>query len=132
MSFVNHFEYSEKLKKAIKKYMEIKEGEQTMNEIEFIRKKLPQSELLCQLAEEADELAQAALKLRRAMTGWNPTPVSEEEAIANVLEECADVSNCLVWLGFDTSLNRMAIALTMKEKCERCVERLGGVLDERD
>lgn len=32
---------------------------------------LPKEELLCQLAEECTELAQAALKLRRAITGVN-------------------------------------------------------------
>lgn len=34
------------------------------------------TDLLCQLAEEASELAQAALKLKRAMEGTNPTPMS--------------------------------------------------------
>lgn len=35
---------------------------------------LPKTEILAQLAEEASELAQAALKLRRALDGTNPTP----------------------------------------------------------
>lgn len=35
---------------------------------------LPREEILAQLAEEASELAQAALKLRRALNGTNPTP----------------------------------------------------------
>ena len=33
---------------------------------------LPKTEILAQLAEEASELAQAALKLRRALDGTNP------------------------------------------------------------
>ncbi len=52
---------------------------------------LPKTEILAQLAEEASELAQAALKLRRALDGKNPTPKSVEECEANLLEETADV-----------------------------------------
>ena len=44
---------------------------------------LPEEELLAQLAEECSEAAKAALKLRRARDGVNPTPVSEEEAFSN-------------------------------------------------
>lgn len=40
---------------------------------------LSREELLAQLAEECSEAAQAALKLRRAGSGENPTPVSEED-----------------------------------------------------
>lgn len=39
---------------------------------------LGMNEILCQLAEEASELAQAALKLRRAYDGKNPTPKTVE------------------------------------------------------
>lgn len=48
---------------------------------------LPKTEILAQLAEEASELAQAALKLRRALDGTNPTPKSVEECEANLIEE---------------------------------------------
>lgn len=34
----------------------------------------PKAEVLAQMAEELTEAAQAALKLRRAMDGANPTP----------------------------------------------------------
>lgn len=47
---------------------------------------LTQAELLCQLAEESAELAQAALKERRALEDDNPTPVSYTDAHANLLE----------------------------------------------
>lgn len=40
---------------------------------------LPKTEILAQLAEKASELAQAALKLRRALDGTNPTPKSVAE-----------------------------------------------------
>lgn len=63
-----------------------------MTDIEYIAQKLSQEDILCQLAEEASELAQAALKLRRVITGTNPTPVSEDEALRNLHEEIIDVS----------------------------------------
>nr|DAG20119.1 MAG TPA: hypothetical protein [Caudoviricetes sp.] len=46
---------------------------------------------MAQLAEEASELAQAALKLRRALDGTSPTPKSVAECEANLIEEWADV-----------------------------------------
>ena len=52
---------------------------------------LPKTEILAQLAEEASELAQAALKLRRALDGTNPTPKSVEECEENLIEELADI-----------------------------------------
>ena len=56
---------------------------------------LTQGELLAMLTEEAAELAQAALKLRRALEGQNPTPVGVKDAMANLDEEIADVELCL-------------------------------------
>lgn len=60
---------------------------------EKIKQHIPQDELLAQLAEECAELSQAALKLRRALTGINPTPVTVEEARKNLVEEIADILN---------------------------------------
>lgn len=65
---------------------------------------LPKTEILAQLAEEASELAQAALKLRRALDGTNPTPKSVAECEANLMEEFSDISNavtalCDAWFG---------------------------------
>lgn len=59
---------------------------------------LPEEELLAQLAEERSEAAKAALKLRRARDGVNPTPVSEEEAFSNLVEELADIYLCSIVL----------------------------------
>lgn len=56
-----------------------------------IRDLLPETELLTQLAEEAAELAQAALKLRRALDGTNPTPKSVSECREALREEYTDV-----------------------------------------
>ena len=67
---------------------------------------LPKTEILANAAEEASELAQAALKLRRALDGTNPTPKSVAECEANLMEEIADINNvirvlCDAWFGND-------------------------------
>ena len=63
--------------------------------IETISGKLPLDEVLAQLAEESAELAQAALKLRRAYSAINPTPVTAGQAEDALAEEIADVTVCL-------------------------------------
>ena len=69
-----------------------------MNEYEYISKKVPEGALLCQIAEEAAEPAQAALKYRRTLSEENPTPVQAVEALRHLLEEAADVQLALdVW-----------------------------------
>lgn len=55
---------------------------------------LPPDEVLAQMAEELTEMAQACLKLRRALTGINPTPITVGECRRNLLEEYADVLVC--------------------------------------
>jgi hypothetical protein len=52
---------------------------------------LPETEILAQLAEKSSKLAQAALELRRALDGKNPTPKSVEECEETLLEELADI-----------------------------------------
>lgn len=59
---------------------------------------LHEDELLAQLAEECSEAAKAALKLRRVRNGANPTPVSEEDAFSNLVEELADIYLCSIVL----------------------------------
>lgn len=58
-------------------------------------------ELLAGLAEEATELAQAALKMRRTLDKSNPTPMTTGDASRNLNEEFADVLLCAAVLGFD-------------------------------
>lgn len=62
---------------------------------------LPAEELLCQLAEEAAELSQAALKMRRCLDGTNPSRVPKEDAWKQLFEEVADVWLSLKALGLD-------------------------------
>ena len=95
--------------------------------ISHIQKKLSVPELLCQLSEEASELAKAALKLRRAITGDNPTPVTPEQARKDLLEEVADVFLCLRTL--EIPLDPAAYYQTMNAKDHRWSERLSKVQD---
>lgn len=72
---------------------------------------LPKTEILAQLAEEASELTQVALELRRALDGTNPTPKSVAQCEANLMEEFADISNavtalCDAWFGDDLDSER--------------------------
>ena len=55
--------------------------------------------MLEQLAEEAAELAQAALKAARIERGENPTPVTKEEAEKHLIEGYTDVRQCATELG---------------------------------
>ena len=56
-----------------------------------IKNRIGEPACLEQLAEEAAELAQAALKLARIKRGENPTPVDESDAMDNLFEELSDV-----------------------------------------
>ena len=95
-----------------------------MDALEVIRENLTQEELLAQLAEEAVELAHAALKLRRVYDGANPTPVKRSDAFANLKEEIADVQLLLRVLELDR--HRMECDRIAEKKLERWVQRLEG------
>lgn len=69
-----------------------------------------------QLAEECAELGKAALKMARVLRKENPTPVTEDEARAMVLEEAADVLNCMDEVG---ALDRLETSYIAYEKRER-------------
>ncbi len=78
------------------------------------------TELLAGVAEEAAELAQAALKLRRAYDGTNPTPKPINEAIDAFEEEIADVQLYLDMIAY----SRKHVAEIKKIKKERWQTRL--------
>lgn len=71
-----------------------------------------------QLAEESAELAKAALKKARILRGENPTPITTEEANANVQEEFSDVITCAEELGLKEDRDMM------KMKKLRFLERI--------
>lgn len=68
-------------------------------DFEVIRESLPAGELLAQLAEEAAELAQAALKFRRVLDGRSRSPVSFRDGLDSLREELAGVNVCIRALG---------------------------------
>ncbi len=86
---------------------------------------LPKTEILARLAEKASKLAQAALKLRRALDGTNPTPKSVKECRKAFEEEYADVMVCMTALGFsDDRKAYKRIGIIASEKYYRWLHRL--------
>ncbi len=82
---------------------------------------LSEATRLEQLAEEATELAHAALKLARIRRGENPTPTEKHEASRALLEEFADVLLCSACVGLRTDDKRVGEIYNRKLKrwCER-------------
>lgn len=85
---------------------------------------LDDKELLCQLAEEAAELSQAALKLRRAIDGKNPTPKTIADCETSLDEEIADVALCLNEFGFQSDKHLFIQSEIMEAKRKRWLSRL--------
>lgn len=85
-------------------------------------------ELLAGLAEEAAELAQAALKYRRTFDNINPTPVTGPEAREKLLEEIADVELYLdqLQLGYRFKGVNWRINAIKERKLQRWLERIKG------
>ncbi len=92
--------------------------------IDMIREAVPLEELLCQLAEEAAELSQAALKMRRTLSNMNPTPVNRKTAEEAILEEIADVKLCLHVCGFEKVRDKIEVNRIISAKAERWRQRL--------
>lgn len=79
-----------------------------------------------QLAEEATELAQAALKHARKLRGENYTPKKDEELIHNVIEEYTDVIVCAMCLDLNPDFE------IMFSKMKRWEERIQNVNSNND
>ena len=103
--------------------------------IKYIRKNLSEREMLEQLAEEASELSQAALKLIRAKKlSNNVTPKTEQEAVLALAEEITD---CCIVIDLVCAQNWEVIGaiqennfakgddVTSNPKWKRWAERLG-------
>jgi len=103
-------------------------------DIDYIVNILSTPAILGQVAEEADELGQAALKLQRILMDENPTPVTEPEAKTALIEEIADVFCCL-----EAIVQKVGISYTLdidplipekaRRWAERILEKLEGVPD---
>ena len=87
--------------------------------------KIGAAAMLEQLAEEATELAHAALKLARIERGENPTPVLKEVAMDHLIEEYTDVVQCAEELRLvpnreQIKLKKMRFEERGKEEHENC------------
>jgi NTP pyrophosphatase (non-canonical NTP hydrolase) len=92
--------------------------------IDVIREMMPLEEKMAQLAEEASELAQAALKYRRTLSNANPTPITRREAEEKLLEEIADVKLCLHVSGFEAVRHKIQVNRMITAKSQRWLQRL--------
>lgn len=92
-------------------------------EVEKIRARLKERDLLLQLAEESAELAQAALKTARVLAKTNPTPVTFEGAWDNLVEEYADV--LLSARAMAIRPTDAEVVVVMDKKSRRWASRLG-------
>lgn len=88
--------------------------------INHIAKEVGVAALYENLAEEAIELAHAALKTARALRNENPTPVTTNEADNHVLKELQDVYLLVLWLYGDFKYD----IKTMGEKQARAIRRI--------
>ena len=97
---------------------------------EYVFKTLPMRDKLEQLAEEASELSQAALKVIRATNqSDNHTPVSKKEACDNLVEEFGDVVACYSIIA---KTKRELETLDANDpKWKRWAERLGYKEDDK-
>lgn len=111
--------------------MEIAIPEELYHLIGEIEERVDTDNQLTQLAEEAAELSQAALKYRRALqtARWDeyisPTPKTSREAMDNLLEEIADVALCVMVLGIPGLPDKI-----MLKKAERWLGRLKQYRDD--
>ena len=90
--------------------------------LSYIYDALSDDDLKLQIVEEASELIQAVCKLRRAINGTNPTPVSVIEAQKAVYEEIADVL-VSIEAALDTS-EKVGVSAIQRVKAERWAQRI--------
>ena len=95
-----------------------------------IIKQIPRRERLEALAEESNELSQAALKVIRAeKLSQNPTPKTEDEAKTSLLEEFYDVLICALSLGINIPSEE---TLLNNYKVKRWANRIKGAENNND
>lgn len=92
----------------------------------FLVEYIGEAAMFEQLAEEATELAHAALKMARSIRRENPTPLTREEIWKMVNEEYTDLIQCSNELGLLPDVDQM------DRKRQRALERLHKLAQERD
>lgn len=85
---------SEKIDKLIDELLDAMEEEASEGKkcpLDAIREKVAEPALYENLAEEASEVAHAALKVARIMRGENPTPLKIPQAMSRLKQEVCDL-----------------------------------------
>lgn len=91
--------------------------------IAFIRDRISDAELCVMVAEEASEVAQAALKLHRVLDGTNPTPTNKASAVSKLGQEVDDLMIALTALRY-TDEPKDTMSLYQHNKLDRWIKRL--------
>ena len=104
-----------------------------MDNIDYISKNISELAVLMALAEEASELSKAAMKYARAKGLLdNPTPISVEQAEADLIEEYNDLLICVGVLNKMPSLTICVDVDLRKRKCRRWAERIKRQKDTKE
>lgn len=98
--------------------------EERDNKIDYLREHVSKRALYEQFAEESCELGQAALKYIRAIGNGNPTPMKEDIAYSQTIEEAMDVYLCMIILDI------FIYPEALDKKLERWYNRVKEVNDE--
>ena len=96
-----------------------------MDNIDYIANNISELAVLMALAEEASELSKAAMKYARAKGLLdNPTPISVEQAEADLIEEYNDLLIC-VGVMYKMSCLTIGVDIDLRmRKCHRWAERI--------
>ena len=98
--------------------------------MEYIVNRVSEEALLEQLIEECGELVQASAKRLRIIRGENPTPITLDDNIKNMVEELADVSLCA--RAAISKLNiRARVLIKQDEKLDRWHNRINEAEEEK-
>jgi len=91
-----------------------------------IHKEVGLPEILTAVAEEASEVAQAALKLRRTLNHeyGNSTPVDFQKAVESFQEELGDFACCVNAAAVDPRIDMSKVYRTEKHKRLRWLSRI--------
>ena len=104
-----------------------------MDDVDYIANNISELAVLMALAEEASELSKAAMKYARAKGLLdNPTPISVEQAEADLIEEYNDLLICVGVLNKMPSLTICVDVDLRKRKCRRWAERIKRQKDTKE
>lgn len=95
------------------------------DDLHVIYETIPKAALYESLAEEATELAQAAMKMARVLRNENPTPVTQKEAKGNLIEEYGDVLLTAAYVELQEDFDGV------RKKHNRCLNRCKEVLRKK-